>query len=250
MIELRAVTKIYPGGHVALRELTLRVAAGTTVALLGPSGCGKTTTLKLINRLVSPTAGEVWVDGSNVRDGDAVTLRRHIGYVVQEAGLFPHLTVRDNVEVVPRLLGWSAERRRARTEELFALLGLELAAQGARYPAELSGGQKQRVGLARAIAADPPILLMDEPFAALDPLTRRRLQIEFRDLNARLRKTVVFVTHDIEEAFRLGDQVAVLSAGSLVQMGTPEEIRAAPVSEFVASFLGLIKAERSAIGAE
>jgi osmoprotectant transport system ATP-binding protein len=244
MIELRAVSKIYPDGHVALRDLSLKVAAGATVALLGPSGCGKTTTLKLINRLVTPTAGEVWVNDSNVGGTDSVELRRHIGYVVQEAGLFPHLTARENVEIVPRLLDWPEAKRRARIEELFALLGLDLSLHGGRYPAELSGGQRQRVGLARAIAADPPILLMDEPFGALDPLTRRRLQIEFRDLNARLRKTVVFVTHDVEEAFLLGDQVAVLSDGVLAQIGTPAEIRRAPASEFVASFLGLL-GERS-----
>ncbi len=240
MIELRSVRKVYPDGHVALRDLSLRVAAGATVALLGPSGCGKTTTLKLINRLVSPTSGEVRVGGADVSESDAVTLRRGIGYVVQEAGLFPHLNARENVEVVPRLLGWPAERRGARTRELFELLGLDLALHGSRYPLELSGGQRQRVGLARAIAADPPILLMDEPFAALDPLTRRRLQIEFRALNARLRKTVLFVTHDVEEAFLIADRVAVLSAGALVQIGTPEEIRRAPASDFVASFLGLM----------
>jgi osmoprotectant transport system ATP-binding protein len=239
MIELRAVSKVYPDGHVALRDLTLHVEAGMTLALLGPSGCGKTTTLKLVNRLATPTGGEVWVDGRNVAAEDATALRRRIGYVVQEAGLFPHLDARANVEVVPRLLGWPAPRRRARTEELFQLVGLDLARHGPRYPAELSGGERQRVGLARAMAADPPILLMDEPFGALDPLTRRRLQLEFRAINARLRKTVLFVTHDVEEAFLLGDRVAVLAGGRLVQTGTPEEIRRAPASEFVASFLGL-----------
>jgi len=240
MIDLRAISKVYPDGHVALRDLTLSVERGSTVALLGPSGCGKTTTLKLINRLVNPTAGEVWVNGANVDEVDPVTLRRHIGYVVQEAGLFPHLSARANVEVVPRLLDWSESQRCVRTEELFALLGLDLARHGPRFPAELSGGQRQRVGLARAIAADPPILLMDEPFGALDPLTRRRLQIEFKALNARLRKTVVLVTHDVEEAFLLADRVAVLSEGKLVQFATPDEIRRAPASEFVASFLGLL----------
>jgi osmoprotectant transport system ATP-binding protein len=245
MIDLRAVTKVYPDGHVALREVSLHIERGTTVALLGPSGCGKTTTLKLINRLVSPTSGEVWVDGRDVRRSDAhrsavVALRRSIGYVVQEAGLFPHLTAQQNVEIVPRLLDWPEAQRRTRAIELFALLGLDLALHGPRYPAELSGGQRQRVGLARAIAADPPIVLMDEPFGALDPLTRRRLQLEFKAINARLRKTVVLVTHDVEEAFLLADRVAVLADGVLAQVGTPEEIRRAPVSEFVASFLGLL----------
>jgi osmoprotectant transport system ATP-binding protein len=240
MIALRAVTKIYSDGHVALRDVSLEVPAASTVALLGPSGCGKTTTLKLINRLVTPTSGEIFVNGTAVSKTDPITLRRHIGYVVQEAGLFPHLTARENVEIVPRLLRWSDAQRRRRTDELFARLGLDLAVHGARYPAELSGGQRQRVGLARAIAADPPIVLMDEPFGALDPLTRRRLQIEFKALNARLKKTVVLVTHDVEEAFLLADRVAVLSEGTLVQVGTPDEIRRAPASEFVASFLGLL----------
>jgi osmoprotectant transport system ATP-binding protein len=240
MIELRAVSKVYPDGQVALRDLSLSIAPASTVALLGPSGCGKTTTLKLINRLVTPTAGAVWVDGADTRGVDAVLLRRRIGYVVQEGGLFPHLTAQENAEVVPRLLDWTESKRHARIEELFALLGLDLAVHGPRYPAELSGGQRQRVGLARAIAADPPILLMDEPFGALDPLTRRRLQLEFKALNARLSKTVVLVTHDVEEAFLLADRVAVLSDGALVQFATPDEIRRAPASEFVTSFLGLL----------
>ena len=239
MIELRDVHKVYADGHVALRGLTLRVDAATTVALLGPSGCGKTTTLKLINRLTLPTSGTILVGGQDVARCDAIQLRRHIGYVVQEAGLFPHLTAHENVEVVPRLLGWPAARRRERAAELFALVGLDGARHGPRYPAELSGGQRQRVGLARALAADPPLVLMDEPFGALDPLTRRRLQREFLQLQARLRKTVVLVTHDVEEACLLADRVAVLADGALAQTGTPAEIRAAPASEFVADFLGL-----------
>ncbi len=239
-IELRDVRKIYPGGQVALHGLSLRVEPGTTVALLGPSGCGKTTTLKLINRLIVPTAGTVSVDGRDVSAVDPIQLRRRIGYVVQEAGLFPHFTAAQNVEVVPRLLGWPAERRRQRAEELFALVGLDYLDHGRRYPAALSGGQRQRVGLARALAADPPVVLMDEPFGALDPLTRRHLHREFLALKAHLRKTVVLVTHDVEEAFLLADRVAVLAAGTVVQVGTPDEIRAAPASEFVRSFLGLL----------
>lgn len=238
MIELREVRKVYTGGHVALRGLSLHIEAGTTVALLGPSGCGKTTTLKLINRLVVPTSGTVLVDGHDVSAVDAIQLRRGIGYVVQEAGLFPHMTAQENVEVVPRLLGWRPERRRQRAEELFTLTGLDFAVHARRYPAELSGGQRQRVGLARALAADPPVVLMDEPFGALDPLNRRRLQREFLDLKARLHKTVVLVTHDVEEAFLLADSVAVLSDGGLVQVGTADEIRANPASDFVANFLG------------
>ena len=239
MIELRDVRKVYADGHVALRGLSLRVEAASTVALLGPSGCGKTTTLKLINRLVVPTSGRILVNGRDVSAVDAVQLRRGIGYVVQEAGLFPHRTAAQNAEVVPQLLGWPAGRRRQRSAELFALVGLDYAQHGPRYPAELSGGQRQRVGLARALAADPPLVLMDEPFGALDPLTRRRLQREFLELKRRLRKTVVLVTHDVEEAFLLADMVAVLADGDLVQLGTADEIRAAPASEFVASFLGV-----------
>ena len=237
MIELDAVRKVYPGGQVALHEVSLRVAAGTTLALLGPSGCGKTTLLKLINRLLEPTAGRVVIDGEDSATLDPVALRRRIGYVVQEAGLFPHLTAADNAAVVPDLLGWPAERQRQRVHELFVLLGLDPAQIAARFPSQLSGGQRQRVGLARALAADPSILLMDEPFGALDPLIRARLQDEFRDLQARLAKTVVIVTHDVDEAFRLADAVAVLDAGRVVQIGTPAEIRRAPASPFVAAFV-------------
>jgi len=238
MIELRDVRKVYPDGHVALRGLSLRVEGGSTVALLGPSGCGKTTTLKLINRLVAPTSGSVLVDAHDVSAMDPIQLRRGIGYVVQEAGLFPHVTAEANVEVVPRLLGWAPARRRQRAAELFALVGLDYRLHGPRYPAELSGGQRQRVGLARALAADPPLVLMDEPFGALDPITRRRLQREFLGLKGRLRKTVVLVTHDVEEAFLVADRIAVLSEGEVVQFGTPQEIRAAPATDFVAEFVG------------
>ena len=241
MIQLQRVSKVFPNGQVALHDVTLNVATGSTVALLGPSGSGKTTTLKLMNRLVTPTTGEVRVNGIDVAHADPITLRRQIGYVVQEAGLFPHLTARENVELMPRLLKWPEAKRRARTEELFALLGLDLAHHGSHYPAELSGGQRQRVGLARALATDPPIVLMDEPFGALDPLTRRRLQREFRLLNAALHKTVVLVTHDVEEALFLADRVAVLADGTVEQDGTPDEIRRTPTSEFVASFLGLLR---------
>lgn len=239
MIKLESVEKIYPNGHVALRGIDLEAEQGITLALLGPSGCGKTTTLKLINRLVRPSAGRVLVGGQDVATLDVVQLRRRIGYVVQEAGLFPHLTATDNVETVPRLLGWPAERRRARARELFALLDLDFQTMGPSYPSQLSGGQRQRIGLARALAADPPIVLMDEPFGALDPLTRRRLHAEFLALQARLRKTVVLVTHDIDEAFLLADRVAVLSQGRIVQLGSPAEIGANPASEFICEFLGL-----------
>jgi len=238
MIELEGVRKVYPDGHVALRDVSLRVERGTTLALLGPSGCGKTTLLKLINRLLSPSAGRICVDGHDTAHGDPVELRRGMGFVVQDAGLFPHLSAASNVEVVPRLLGWPAARRVARTRELFALVRLDYAEFAERYPAQLSGGQRQRVGFARALAADPPIVLMDEPFGALDPITRRSLQEEFLDLKAELRKTIVLVTHDVEEAFRLADRVAVLNDGVIVQIGAPAEIRAAPASPFVAALIG------------
>lgn len=238
MIELESVSKVYPDGHVALRDVSLAIDHGTTLALIGPSGCGKTTTLKMINRLLSPTAGRVYVDGRDTAEIDPIDLRRGMGFVVQDAGLFPHLTALGNVEIVPRLLGWPPDRCMARARELFTLTGLDFATQAGRYPAQLSGGQRQRVGLARALAADPPIVLMDEPFGALDPITRRRLQDEFLTLKGHLRKTMVLVTHDVEEAFRLADQVAVLDEGAVAQVGTPAEIRAAPASSFVAAFIG------------
>jgi osmoprotectant transport system ATP-binding protein len=239
MIKLESVEKTYADGHVALRGVDLDIEAGITLALLGPSGCGKTTTLKLINRLVRPSAGRVLVDGRDVATLDVVRLRRGIGYVVQEAGLFPHMTAAANVETVPLLLGWPLERRRARVRELFGLMDLDLRGLGTRYPSQLSGGERQRIGLARALAADPPVVLMDEPFGALDPLTRRRLHAEFLSLQQRLKKTVILVTHDVEEAFLLADRVAVLSQGRLVQLGSAEEIRANPASEFISEFLGL-----------
>ncbi|MGD9763407.1 MAG: ABC transporter ATP-binding protein [Candidatus Binatia bacterium] len=243
MIELERAQKLYADGHAALHELTLRVPSGTTLALLGPSGSGKTTTLKLINRLLAPSAGRVLIDGRDSATLDPVALRRSMGYVVQDAGLFPHLTALDNIEVVPRLLGWPARRRAARARELLDLVGLDAAEIGGRYPVQLSGGQRQRVGLARALAADPAVVLMDEPFGALDPLTRRRLQDEFLTLRARLRKTVVLVTHDVQEAFRLADTVALLRDGRLEQVGAPAELQRAPASPFVAAFVGEATAE-------
>lgn len=237
MIDLRSVTKTYANGHVGLRDVTLHIERGATVALLGASGSGKTTILKLINRLLAPTSGTVLVDGIDVAQQDPISLRRGIGYVVQDAALFPHWDAATNVEAVPRLLGWSRERRRERARELFTLTGLDWDRLAESFPAQLSGGQRQRVGLARALAADPPIVLMDEPFGALDPLIRRRLQDEFIDLNRRLRKTVVLVTHDVAEAFRLADRVAIIADGGLVQEGSLEEVRAAPANNFVARFL-------------
>jgi len=237
MIELRGVGVEYTRGRTALRDISLVVPAGQTTALLGPSGCGKTTTLKVINRLVVPTRGQVLVGEVDVARVDAVELRRGIGYVVQEGGLFPHMTARENVEVVPRLLDWPAERRAARNADLFAMVGLAYAEFAHRYPAELSGGQRQRIGLARALAADPDVILMDEPFGALDPITRRHLQDEFAALQKRLRKTAVLVTHDVDEALRLADQIVVMRAGDIEQIGDADEIRASPASDFVAHLL-------------
>jgi osmoprotectant transport system ATP-binding protein len=239
-VEFRHVSKRYAAdAPPAVDDLSLTIPAGCVCVLVGPSGCGKTTSLKLINRLIEPTAGEVLVAGRDVSTVDPVTLRRGIGYVIQQVGLFPHLTVAQNVAVVPELLGWREARRRSRTDELLGLVGLDPTRYMERFPHELSGGERQRVGVARALAADPPLLLMDEPFGAVDPLVRERLQNEFLRLQAELRKTVVFVTHDIDEAVKLGDRVAVLDAGGrLAQFGTPDELLAAPASPFVARFVG------------
>jgi osmoprotectant transport system ATP-binding protein len=236
-VELVDVRKRYPGGAVALDGVSLSVPQGRVLVLLGTSGSGKTTALKTVNRLVEPDAGQVTVLGRDIHAWDPIELRRGTGYVIQEAGLIPHLTVERNVGLVPELLGWPEERRGARSRELLALVGLDPARFGALRPAQLSGGERQRVGIARALAADPPLLLMDEPFGALDPLTRRRLQEEFRGLQSQLAKTVLLVTHDVPEAFRLGDEVAVMDRGLVLQRGTPAEIREAPQPGFVADFI-------------
>ena len=238
-IALRGVTKRYPGAAgEAVSDLTLDVPSGRIVALVGPSGCGKTTTLKMINRLIEPTDGTIEVLGADQRATPAHELRRRIGYVIQHVGLLPHRLVRRNIAVVPELLGWDSERIDARVAEMVDLVGLERELLD-RYPSELSGGQQQRVGVARALAADPPILLMDEPFSAVDPIVRERLGDELLALQAKLRKTIVFVTHDVDEAIRLGDRVAVLQVGGvLAQYDTPSELLRAPASEFVATFLG------------
>jgi osmoprotectant transport system ATP-binding protein len=237
VLELRAVRKRYPSGAEALDGVSLSVDEGRVLVLLGTSGSGKTTALKTINALVRPDAGEVLVLGRDVRAWDPIDLRRRIGYVIQEAGLLPHLTVAANVELVPRLLGWAADRRQARGRELLALVGLDPDRHGSLAPAELSGGERQRVGLARALGADPALLLMDEPFGALDPLTRRRLQDEFKQLQQRLGKTVVLVTHDVREALRLADEIAVMDHGRVLQRGDPATLREAPAPGFVADFV-------------
>ncbi|SDJ81126.1 ABC transporter ATP-binding protein [Billgrantia gudaonensis] len=237
MIELFGVTKHF-GEEVAVDGISLRVAKGELCVLVGTSGCGKSTTLRMINRLIEHTAGEIHLDGQPVRTFDEVTLRRRIGYVIQNTGLFPHWTVARNIGLVPRLLKWPRQRVRERVEELMALLGLPMAEFADKYPRQLSGGQAQRVGVARALAADPEILLMDEPFGALDPITREALQLELLDLQARLHKTIVFVTHDMDEALRLADRLVVMRQGRIVQQGAPVELLHAPADEFVASLLG------------
>ena len=237
MIRLDHVTKTFPDGTTAVGDLSFDVAEGDVVTLIGPSGCGKTTTMKMVNRLIEPTSGTITVDGQDVMRTDVVGLRRRIGYVIQNVGLFPHQTVRANVATVPRLLGWDRRRTNDRVSELLTLVGLDEHAD--RYPSQLSGGQRQRVGVARALAADPPVLLMDEPFGAVDPIVRERLQGEFRRLMREVGKTVLFVTHDLDEAVRLGDKVAVLSqGGKLEQYDPPATILGAPATPFVADFVG------------
>ena len=235
-IRLEAVTKVFPGSTAAaVNELSLDVPPGTLTALVGPSGCGKTTTLKMINRLIEPTSGRIVVDGTDVRDRPAHELRRDIGYVIQQVGLFPHQMVATNIGTVPRLLGWDKQRVRDRVAELVGLDERLLR----RYPSELSGGQQQRVGVARALAADPPILLMDEPYSAVDPIVRVHLQDELLRLQDLVQKTIVFVTHDIDEAIKLADRIAILAVGGVLeQYGAPEELLRRPANEFVEQFLG------------
>ncbi|MDF9715663.1 ABC transporter ATP-binding protein [Nocardioides sp. ChNu-153] len=239
-IQLRDVVKKYPGQKsAAVESLSLTVPAGEVVMFIGPSGCGKTTSLKMINRLIEPTSGTITIGGEDVRGRDADELRRTIGYVIQGGSLFPHLTVADNIAVVPKLLKWSKQRTADRVEELLDLVGLEPGRYRDRYPRELSGGQQQRVGVARGLAADPPVVLMDEPFGAVDPITRQRLQDEMLGIQRELGKTIVCVTHDIDEAIKLGDRILILSEGAHVeQYDTPENVLAAPANDFVADFVG------------
>jgi len=244
-VEFRHVTKRYDAGGGgkralgAVNDLSLSVPAGKICVLVGPSGCGKTTSLKMVNRLIEPTSGQILIDGVDAATREVTELRRGIGYVIQQVGLFPHQTIAQNVATVPRLLGWPGPRQRERAEELLATVGLEPARYRDRFPAQLSGGERQRVGVARALAADPPIMLMDEPFGAVDPIVRERLQNEFLRLQEELAKTILFVTHDIDEAIKMGDLVAVLQVGgTLAQFGRPDEILASPASEFVARFVG------------
>ncbi|MDI5962878.1 betaine/proline/choline family ABC transporter ATP-binding protein [Streptomyces sp. SL13] len=238
MIRFEHVTKRYPDGTTAVDDLSFEVAEGELVTLVGPSGCGKTTTMKMVNRLIEPTEGRILLDGEDIAKLDPVVLRRRIGYVIQQVGLFPHKTVLENTATVPSLLGWPRRKARERATELLDLVGLDPKVHGDRYPDQLSGGQRQRVGVARALAADPPVLLMDEPFGAVDPVVRERLQAEFLRLQSQVRKTVLFVTHDIEEAVRLGDRIAVYGNGRIEQFDSPASVLGAPASPYVADFVG------------
>ncbi|MEU9121218.1 betaine/proline/choline family ABC transporter ATP-binding protein [Streptomyces sp. NPDC048506] len=238
MIRFEHVSKHYPDGTTAVDDLTFEVAEGELVTLVGPSGCGKTTTMKMVNRLIEPSSGRILLDGEDISTVDPVQLRRRIGYVIQQVGLFPHKTVLDNTATVPHLLGRPRGQARARAAELLDLVGLDPSTYGDRYPDQLSGGQRQRVGVARALAADPPVLLMDEPFGAVDPVVREHLQNEFLRLQSTLHKTVLFVTHDIEEAVRLGDRIAVYGAGRIEQFDTPATVLGAPANPYTARFVG------------
>jgi len=236
-VEFREVSKRY-SDQLAVDRLSFTVPAGKICVLVGPSGSGKTTSLKMVNRLVEPSEGQILIDGTNVLAEEPTTLRRRIGYVIQQVGLFPHQTIAENVATVPRLLRWSGERIDARVTELLTLVGLDPRRYAKRYPAQLSGGERQRVGVARALAAEPPVMLMDEPFGAVDPIVRDRLQQEFLQIQRSQGTTVLFVTHDIDEAIRLGDRVAVMRGGRLVQFSPPAELLAHPANEFVAQFVG------------
>lgn len=238
MITFEQVCKTYPGGTQAVRDLTLEVGEGETLVLLGTSGSGKTTTMRMVNRLIEPTSGQIRIEGRDIMDRDPVELRRGIGYAIQHIGLFPHMTVAQNIMVTPKLLEWSRSRMEERVDELLSMVGLEVESFRDRYPSQLSGGQKQRIGVARALAADPPVVLMDEPFGALDPITREQLQNEFLELESVIRKTILFVTHDIVEAVRMGDRVALLDDGALQQLAPPRELVESPANAFVDQFLG------------
>ncbi len=239
MIEMKEVTKVYPGQTTpAVNKVTLSIPDGETCVFVGPSGCGKTTTMRMINRMIGVTSGAILIDGKDISLSDPDQLRMGIGYVIQQIGLLPHRTVADNVAIVPRLYGWDRERIRVRVDELLNMVGLDPDANRDKYPSQLSGGQMQRVGVARAMAVDPPIMLMDEPFGAVDPIARTNLQDEFHRLQQQMKKTICFVTHDINEAIKMGDRIAIYNDGVLVQYGTPEEILTYPINDFVSDFIG------------
>lgn len=242
MIELEHVTKVYPDGTDAVKGVTLQINEGEVCILLGPSGCGKTTTMKMINRLIAITDGHIYIDGQVNTQMNENQLRRSIGYAIQEIGLFPHMTVGQNIATVPSLLGWSRKQRRERASELLDLVGMNPDDFIDRYPSELSGGQRQRVGVARCLGADPPILLMDEPFGAIDPITREKLQNEFLKIQQEIKKTIVFVTHDFDEALKMGDRIALMQQGELIQYDQPSVLLSHPKNEFVRDFVGADRA--------
>ncbi|MFJ7938640.1 betaine/proline/choline family ABC transporter ATP-binding protein [Peribacillus sp. NPDC096622] len=237
MLKIENVSKIYKGGKKAVKNISLDIKKGEFICFIGPSGCGKTTTMKMINRLIEPSEGKILINGENILDKDPVELRRQIGYVIQQIGLFPHMTILENITLVPKLLKWNEQKKKERALELLKLvdMGPEYLE---RYPYELSGGQQQRIGVLRALASNPPLILMDEPFGALDPITRDALQEEFKNLQRTLDKTIVFVTHDMDEAIKLADKIVILKAGEIVQVGTPDEILRNPANEFVEEFIG------------
>ncbi|MBK5441871.1 MULTISPECIES: betaine/proline/choline family ABC transporter ATP-binding protein [unclassified Peribacillus] len=237
MLKIENVSKVYKGGKKAVKNITLDIKKGEFICFIGPSGCGKTTTMKMINRLIEPSEGKILINGENIMEKDPVKLRRQIGYVIQQIGLFPHMTILENITLVPKLLKWSDQEKKERALELLQLvdMGPEYLE---RYPYELSGGQQQRIGVLRALASNPPLILMDEPFGALDPITRDALQEEFKNLQRTLNKTIVFVTHDMDEAIKLADRIVILKAGEIVQVGTPDEILRNPANEFVEEFIG------------
>lgn len=238
IIKFDGVSKVFPEGTRAVDDVSFEIFDGECITFVGPSGCGKTTTVKLLNRLVEPTGGHIYLNDQDTAQTDVIALRRSIGYVIQDVGLFPHMTVSQNIALVPRLQGWPERKRNERTEELLHLVGLDPAAFRNRYPHQLSGGQKQRVGVARGLAADPPVILMDEPFGALDPITRAQLQDEFLRLRRRLKKVILFVTHDMDEAIKLGDRIAVMRSGRIVQFDTPRKILREPADPFVRDMVG------------
>ncbi|MER2090849.1 MAG: betaine/proline/choline family ABC transporter ATP-binding protein [Sporosarcina sp.] len=237
MLEFKNVSKVYPGGKKAVDNLNLHINEGEFICFIGPSGCGKTTTMKMINRLVKPSEGKILIKGENIMEKNIVKLRRSIGYVIQQIGLFPHMTIRDNIALVPRLMKKPVEERNSKADELIKLVNMPKEFLD-RYPHELSGGQQQRIGVLRALAANPPLILMDEPFGALDPITRDSLQAEFKHLQRALGKTIIFVTHDMDEAIKLADRIVIMKDGKVVQMGTPDEILRNPANEFVEDFIG------------
>ncbi|MGM0844822.1 MAG: ABC transporter ATP-binding protein [Bacillota bacterium] len=238
MIEFKNVRKKFEDGTEAIKGIDLVIPEGELTALIGPSGCGKTTTMKMINKLIVPTDGNIYINGEEIGSKDEVELRRSIGYVIQRIGLLPHMTIEDNIALIPKLKGWKREQYAPRVDELLRLVGLEPEVYKKRYPLELSGGQQQRVGVIRALAAEPPIILMDEPFSALDPISREQLQDELKSLQQKIHKTIVFVTHDMDEALKIADNIAVMREGIIEQYGSPDELLSSPANEFVKAFIG------------